>query len=273
MAAYAIGDVQGCHFSFLDLLSRIKFNSDCDQIFFVGDLVNRGKNSKLFAEWCLSNQANIKTVLGNHDLHFMAVYFGQKQKNKSDTLDGLLSSKKISAFIEWIYQQPLVFDYENYLIVHAGIYPHWTIAQSIDLSKKVHEELIAEPEKFLFKMYGNAPGFWRDDLGNFLKLRMTINIMTRMRMLNKDLSLEYNYKGEISKINHDKFYPKPWFDFKRLDSSKKIITGHWSAIDICRHQYGISIDSGCVWGNALTAFCLDTQELFQVPAHPDDLII
>jgi bis(5'-nucleosyl)-tetraphosphatase (symmetrical) len=166
-----------------------------------------------------------------------------------------------------------VIDYENYLIVHAGIYPHWTIAQSIDLSKKVHEELIAEPEKFLFKMYGNDPGFWSEDLDNFLKLRMTINIMTRMRMLNSDLSLEYNYKGEISKINHDKFQPKPWFDFKRLDSSKKIITGHWSAINICRHLYGISIDSGCVWGNALTAFCLETQELFQVPAHPDDLII
>ena len=107
MAVYAIGDVQGCHFSFLDLLQKIKYKSDRDELIFVGDLVNRGQNSLLFSQWCLANQSNIQTVLGNHDLHLIAIYFDQKKHQKNDTLENLLYSNQIDLFIEWLIKKPL----------------------------------------------------------------------------------------------------------------------------------------------------------------------
>jgi bis(5'-nucleosyl)-tetraphosphatase (symmetrical) len=255
MAVYAIGDVQGCHFSFLDLLQKIKFKPDRDELIFVGDLVNRGQNSHLFSQWCLANQSNIQTVLGNHDLHLIAIYFDQKKHQKTDTLKKLLNSKQVDHFIEWLIKKPLAILRDDYLVVHAGI----------------HLALNKDPANFLSKMYGNQPGYWSDDLKKSLRRRMTINIMTRMRALNLDLSLNYDFKGKIPKKIDSEPY-RPWFDFERIDNSKFIITGHWSAIGVHKHSYGISIDSGCVWGQKLTAFCLDSQKTFKVAANPKDLV-
>jgi bis(5'-nucleosyl)-tetraphosphatase (symmetrical) len=271
MAVYAIGDVQGCHFSFLDLLQKIKYKPDRDELIFVGDLVNRGQNSLLFSQWCLANQSNIQTVLGNHDLHLIAIYFDQKKHQKNDTLENLLYSNQIDLFIEWLIKKPLAILRDNYLVVHAGIHPTWSINKSLKLADKVHLALNNDPANFLGKMYGNQPGYWSDDLKKSLRRRMTINIMTRMRALNFDLSLNYDFKGKIpKKIDREPY--RPWFDFERIDDSRKIITGHWSAIGVHRHSYGISIDSGCVWGQKLTAFCLESQKTFKVPANPKDLI-
>jgi bis(5'-nucleosyl)-tetraphosphatase (symmetrical) len=271
MAVYAIGDVQGCHFSFLDLLQKIKFKPDRDELIFVGDLVNRGQNSDLFSQWCLANQSNIQTVLGNHDLHLIAIYFDQKKHQKTDTLKKLLNSKQVDHFIEWLIKKPLAILRDDYLVVHAGIHPDWSINKSIKLAGKVHLALNKDPANFLSKMYGNQPGYWSDDLKKSLRRRMTINIMTRMRALNLDLSLNYDFKGKIPKKIDREAY-RPWFDFERIDKSKQIITGHWSAIGVRKHSYGISIDSGCVWGQKLTAFCLESKKTFKVAANPKDLV-
>ena len=271
MAVYAIGDVQGCHFSFLDLLKKINFKSDKDELIFVGDLVNRGKNSLLFSQWCLANQSNIQTVLGNHDLHLIAIYFGQKIQQKNDTLRELLNSNSINLFIEWLIQKPLIVLKDNYLLVHAGIHPDWSTSQSLKLAEKVCSTLNKDPANFLSKMYGNKPGYWSDDLKKLQRRRMTINIMTRMRTLNLDLSLNYDFKGKIpKKIDREPY--RPWFDFERMDDSKHIITGHWSAIGVHKHLYGISIDSGCVWGQKLTAFCIESKKTFKVATNPKDLV-
>jgi bis(5'-nucleosyl)-tetraphosphatase (symmetrical) len=270
MAAYVISDVQGCHFSFLDLLDSISFNKKNDQLIFVGDLVNRGKNSRKFIKWCFANRLTIKSVLGNHDLHFLAVFFGIKKLNNSDTLSKLLKSKDVDNYVDWLLSLPLALRFDDCLIVHAGIHPNWSLQDSLQYSEEVSKSLKKNPYKFLSKMYGNNPGFWAEDLKKNDRRRMIVNIFTRMRMLNKDLSLDYEYKGDIPN-NHGK--SKPWFSYRNQNKDIKIISGHWSAIDIQKHQYGFSIDSGCVWGGSLTALRLSDLKIFQAKANPKDLCV
>ena len=273
MATYVIGDIQGCHYSFLELLQKIKFNKDKDQLHFVGDLVNRGKNSKIFLDWCLANSSSIDSVLGNHDLHFLSVFFGESEQTKLDTLDETLSSKQVEKYVEWLLNRKLAYDIDKTLIVHAGISPNWTIKKTKKIASKVNKSVKKNPNKFFKNMYGNFPLAWSNKLPSSSKKRMAVNIMTRMRMLRDDLSMDYDYKGAIDEtLKNNTPAIQPWFDFKRKDADHKIITGHWSAIGVHQHQYGISIDSGCAWGKFLSAIRLSDSKIFQVQANKQDLI-
>ena len=127
MATYAIGDVQGCYYSLLDLIEKIPFDSTKDELWFVGDIVNRGKFSLETLSWCYENQRNIKFVLGNHDLHFLAISFNQRSLNKTDTLNSLLKSKEINKLVDWVLTWPLMFLDEKATLVHAGIHPCWSV--------------------------------------------------------------------------------------------------------------------------------------------------
>jgi bis(5'-nucleosyl)-tetraphosphatase (symmetrical) len=271
MATYVIGDVQGCHFSFLNLLKEISFSCDKDKLIFVGDLVNRGRYSLEFLEWCFDNQKNLNFVLGNHDLHLMAIYFGQRPLAPDDTLDRVLESSSIQMYIDWLLEGNLSLNMKNYFIVHAGLYPNWTMREAYGYGLEVMKSVRENPKQFFKEMYGNKPIFWSKNIKPVDHQRFVVNVMTRMRFLKNDLSLDFTNKGPYS--SDSKIDSKAWFLFERKKyNKKKIISGHWSAIGLEKHAYGISIDTGCVWGNKLTAFCLEKNKIYQVKADSKDLI-
>ena len=148
-------------------------------------------------------------VLGNHDLHFLAIAFNQKKPSRSDTLEALLNSKKLKRFIDWVISLPLVHTNHDHVMVHAGLLPQWTVELSQKLSDEVVSYLQQHPEDFFKKMYGNQPNLWNDQLKDFDKKRIVINAMTRLRCLNQDLSIDYDYKGTLESLPEKL---TPWFD-------------------------------------------------------------
>ena len=194
MSIYAIGDLQGCYFSLQSLLDTLSFNKEEDELWFVGDLVNRGKGSLEVLDWCYKNQRNIKVVLGNHDLHFLSVALRAKSISNNDTIETILKSKNLSKYIDWLLSLPLVHSNENFLMVHAGIPPSWSSEYSKKLSNELTLELNKNPKKFLENMYGNFPNKWDKNYKKKDRLRFTINSFTRMRVLNKDGSMNFSFK-------------------------------------------------------------------------------
>jgi len=269
MATFAIGDVQGCYFSLQELIKKLPFDSTKDELWFVGDIVNRGKFSLEALSWCYENRKNIKIVLGNHDLHFLAIFFNQRNHNKKDTLNSLLKSKEINQLVEWVLTWPLLHLSEKEILVHAGIHPCWSVDEAYKNSNDTCLLMQSDPEYFFKVMYGNRPNTWSDEMSRDEKMRFSINVMTRMRCLNKDQSLDFTYNGSLNNLPADL---KPWFYFNsNFQRDKKIISGHWSAIDIYKHLYGTSIDSACVWGKKLTALCLENNKTFSVEVDKRDL--
>ena len=193
MSIYAIGDLQGCYFSLQSLLDTLSFNKKEDELWFVGDLVNRGKGSLEVLDWCYKNQKNIKVVLGNHDLHFLSVALKAKSISNKDTIETILRSKNLSKYIDWLLSLPLVYGNENFLMVHAGIPPSWSSEYLKKLSNEVTLELNKNPKKFLENMYGNFPNKWDKNYKREDRLRFTINSLTRMRVLNKDGSMNFSF--------------------------------------------------------------------------------
>lgn len=271
MTAYALGDIQGCFYSFQDLLDKISFNPQKDQLWLVGDVVNRGLGSYQVLDWCYKNQNSIHPILGNHDLHFLAVAFKQSKLKSTDTFDDILNSANKKKLIDWVLNWPLTHFENNHLMVHAGVIPDWTIDDVMNLSKQVCTNLTGNPEIFFQNMYGNSPNKWNHKLIAQEKNRFIVNTMTRMRCLNKiDGSINYNYKGDLENIPSEL---KPWFDMPlRHFKGKSILTGHWSAIGIRRHKHGISLDSGCVWGGSLSAYNLANSTITSVKANKKDLV-
>jgi len=270
MAVFVLGDIQGCFYSFQSLLDKVSFNPKRDQLWLVGDLINRGRESLAVLDWCYQNQSSIRPVLGNHELHFLAVALNQAKLKSSDTFNDILGSNKNKDLINWVLNWPLVYFEKNYLVVHAGVISDWTIEEIQSLSKQVCNSLTSHPEKFFQTMYGNYPNQWSQEFSVEEKNRFVINAMTRMRCLNKNNgSLNYEYKGDLQSIPKELV---PWFEMllPKLDTNG-IFTGHWSAIDIQEHPHGVSLDSGCVWGRRLTAYNLSESRLISVNADQRDL--
>ena len=269
MATYAIGDIQGCYYSLQDLLSKIPFDSNSDELWFVGDVVNRGNFSLETLLWCYENQKNIKIVLGNHDLHFLAIFFKQRYLNKTDSLKSLLTSQKINQLVDWVLTWPLIFSNEKAILVHAGIHPCWSFDSADKYANNVCMFMQSDPQKFFKNMYGDAPYSWNEDMNMKDKMRFTINVLTRMRCLNKDLALDFTYNGGLNNLPPNL---KPWFSYEsNFKRDKKIISGHWSAIELYHHHYGASIDSACVWGKRLTALSLEDNNTYSVDINKKDL--
>ena len=269
MATFAIGDVQGCYYSLQDLIKKIPFDSTKDELWFVGDIVNRGKFSLETLSWCFENRNNIKIVLGNHDLHFLAIFFNQRRHNKKDTLNSLLESREINQLVEWVLTWPLIFISEKEILVHAGIHPCWSFDEADKNSKDTCLLMQSDPEHFFKVMYGNTPDTWSGEMSRDEKMRFSVNALTRMRCLNKDQSLDFKYNGSLNNLPA---HLKPWFSFKSIfKRDKRIISGHWSAIELHKHPYGSSIDSACIWGKKLTALCLEDDKTYTVEVNNKDL--
>ena len=269
MATYAIGDLQGCFFSFQALLKKIQFNPAHDRLWLVGDLINRGAGSLDVMRWMLEHQSSVVTVLGNHDLHTLVVAEGFVSAHRSDTIQALLDAPDAPELLGWLRQQPLVHFEHGYLMVHAGLLPAWTVDQALALGAEVQLALQAPNyREFLQHMYGNDPKRWDDGLTGWDRLRVITNAMTRLRICSADGEMEFKFKGELQNIP-DGY--QPWFESShRASVNTPIVFGHWSALGLQHKNNVYSLDTGCLWGGHLSAMRLEDRQIFQVPCHPDD---
>ena len=263
MATYAIGDIQGCNHAFMALLARLQFDAKRDKLWLVGDLINRGSGSLEVLRWCYQHQDAIKTVLGNHDLHALAVAHGIKPAHRGDTLQALLDAADRHALLMWLRMQPLMISENGYVMVHAGLLPQWPITQALSLASEVERALQADSYlDFFANMYGNVPNAWRDDLTGMDRLRVITNAMTRMRVCTASGEMEFAFKGELQDVPAGYI---AWFDAPaRQSSDSTIICGHWSALGLRQRDNIVALDTGCLWGGQLTAFCLETHKITQV---------
>ena len=269
MAIYAVGDIQGCFHSFQSLLKKIQFNPATDKLWLVGDLINRGSGSLEVLRWMLEHQSSIVTVLGNHDLHTLVVAEGFVSPHRSDTIQDLLEAPDANELLTWLRHQPLLHFEHGHLMVHAGLLPQWTVPKAQLLAQEVQQALCADNyREFLKHMYGNQPVQWDDALTGWDRLRVITNAMTRLRICSQDGEMEFKFKGELA--NRPKGYA-PWFDLpNRASANIPIIFGHWSALGLHIKSNVYALDTGCLWGGALTALRLDDKSVFQVPCHVDD---
>ena len=270
MARFAIGDIQGCCDELKALLARCKFSADRDEIWFVGDLVNRGPQSLETLRFVRALGANATVVLGNHDLHLLALRFGSKRKPKDgDTLDDVLSAPDRDQILEWLLGRPLaVFDEpRGDFLVHAGLVPEWSPRTAAKLAREV-EAVLREDSRTLFDgMYGNKPDKWSDSLRGMDRLRFVINAFTRMRFCHRDGTVDLKTKGSPGDQPEGMY---PWFDVPgRKSADVRVVCGHWSTLGYKRRRDLLALDTGCVWGGALTAVNLD--EPFDSAAPPVQL--
>ncbi len=266
MAIYAIGDIQGCYEDLTLLLEHIKFNPQTDKLWFVGDLVNRGPDSlsalRFVKEQVTNNTA--LTVLGNHDLHLLAIYHGIK-KNKDPGITQILNAPDCDELIHWLRKQPLLIHdpQTQFTIVHAGIYPRWTLEQAKGYANELETVLRSDNYlDFLNHMYGDQPDNWSSDLTGWDRLRFICNSFSRMRYCQQDGQLNFDCNGAPGSQESDLI---PWFNLaERSCINEKIIFGHWATLGYFQKQNGLSLpdgiyatDTGCVWGGQLTALKID----------------
>lgn len=268
MSIYAIGDIQGCYTELQQLLEQVLFDPVQDKLWFVGDLVNRGPDSLQVLRFVKSLGESAISVLGNHDLHLLAVALGVAELHRSDTLDEVLNAPDKDELLFWLRQQRLIYEKDGYVLVHAGLLPQWNIKQAISLASEVETALRGKDYVSFFEhMYGNAPRTWSDELSGYKRLRVITNAFTRLRICTPQGEMEYKFKGEVEKIPAGYL---PWFDLpKRKSQDATIIFGHWSALGLKLTPNIIALDTGCLWGGPMTAIRLEDRKLFQVKCkHP-----
>ena len=269
MATYAIGDIQGCYQSFQQLLERIDFNFSRDRLWLVGDIINRGSGSLQTLRWIYQHQAAVTMVLGNHDLHALAVAEGFVSPHRHDTLQSILAAPDRMELLHWLRHQPMIHAADGYLMVHAGLLPQWDVGQALALGAEVESALRDEGYRdFLANMYGNQPAYWDEDLRGMDRLRLITNAMTRLRACTIDGHMDFRFKGELGDMPAGLM---PWFELPdRRSRDTDILFGHWSAMGLQRRPHLFALDSGCLWGGQLTAMRLQDRQIFQVDCDPKD---
>ena len=255
MAVYAIGDLQGCYDSFRHLLDKLKFNPDKDRLWLTGDLVNRGPKSLKTLRFVRGLGKSAKVVLGNHDLHLLAVAHGIGDfTDRFGSLARILKADDRDELLDWLRRRPLVHYSRklNTLLVHAGLPPKWSIGKTLARADEVQAKLRGRNYvKFLGKMYGNSPNRWSGDLSGNRRLRFIVNCLTRIRMVDKNGRLDFEHKGPPDAARKGL---KPWFEIENPDwEGTRIVFGHWSALGLIINPDLICVDTGCVWGRQLTA--------------------
>lgn len=249
LAPYAIGDIQGC-LPALNLL-RSKLPADV-QLRFVGDLVNRGPASLNTLRLVKDLAGSARTVLGNHDIHLLAVAAGVRKPSKSDTLDDILQSLQCDDLLTWLRHQPLAIREDDFLIVHAGVLPQWSADQVSDLAGEVEEQLQGPNwQGFLADVFGNAADRWHDGLRGIDRHRVIVNALTRLRFCSAEGVMDLKTKEGPGSASADLM---PWFDVpSRLTANVTVVCGHWSTLGLVMRPNLMALDTGCVWGGQLTA--------------------
>ena len=258
MAIYVIGDVQGCFAALQQLIKDIKFDPDTDTLWFTGDLVNRGSQSADVIRFVRDLGERTISVLGNHDLHLLAVAAGKAKIKRRDTIADVLRSQDRDELLGWLRQRPLLHHDANLglTLIHAGLLPQWDLDVAIGLASEVESVLRGpDSDEFLAHMYGNQPRVWREDLTGWDRLRLIVNAFTRLRYCDRSGHMDLAPTGPPGS------QPKhlvPWFQLPdRRTKELTIIFGHWSSLGIWQKDGVIGLDTGCVWGGALTAVRVD----------------
>lgn len=271
MATWAVGDVQGCKKPLKQLLKRVGFSWKRDRLWCTGDLVNRGPSCLKTLRWFYKHRDSIQIVLGNHDLHLLAVAAGAKTLNRKDTLGPILEAHDSAVLLNWLRVQPLMHQEFGFTLVHAGVPPQWSVSEARERAAEVEAVLRSgDACEFFNAMYGNEPEKWSDDLEGMARLRVITNYLTRMRYCYADGRLDLISKGPLS----DPGGPAAkdgkldaWFNHKKREAKDdRIIFGHWASLQgLTSTPTAIALDTGCVWGNALTLYCLETGERVEEP--------
>ncbi len=258
MAVWLIGDLQGCHDELLRLLDKLRFDPASDQLRFTGDLVARGPRSlEVLREIRALGDAAV-AVLGNHDLHLLAVARGVRKPHARDRLDAVLAAPDRDELLDWLRRRPLIHDDPalGVTLLHAGLPPQWSIADAVACADEVERVLAGDGYgEFLDRMYGDRPERWSDDLTGLDRLRFITNCLTRLRYCDGDGRLALDDKGPPGTQREGCM---PWFDVPgRKSADARIACGHWSTLGFVLRPDLIALDTGCLWGGALTAVRID----------------
>ena len=272
MANYAIGDIQGCYKEFKLALKKVNFNLDEDYLWLVGDLINRGPDSLKLLKHIYKIKERTHIVLGNHDLHFLACFYGQRKLAKADTISKLMQSKKSLKYAKFLMEQPLIFKKEivfknkskKVIMVHAGIPPNLSLENCFDLNKEFQVALKKNPKRILKKVFNNPFSKFSKKMSRIDRIIFFANALTRIRACNHKGEIDFNFKGRINEI------PKKlnaWFNFENsfISGNSQLIFGHWAAIKGKTKKKDIfGLDTGCVWGDKLTIMRLEDNKRFQI---------
>jgi bis(5'-nucleosyl)-tetraphosphatase (symmetrical) len=271
VAIYAIGDVQGCYSELCRLLDKINFDPSADTLWFCGDLVNRGPESLQTLRFVKSLGDSARTVLGNHDLHLLALHHGIRKVRVSRDLQKILSSPDRDELLDWLKRQPLLhYDKKHKtVVVHAGIHPAWGLSKARKLACEVETTVRGEQAAWFFKkMYGNKPLDWSEDLEGAKRLRFITNVFTRMRYFNQAQQLDFTVNRSLRRYLRAGL--TPWFQMKaKLRDDVRVLFGHWSTLPVGCYGRCFALDGGCVWGGHLVALRVDydAEDWFFVDSH------
>jgi bis(5'-nucleosyl)-tetraphosphatase (symmetrical) len=265
MTQYAVGDIQGCLEPLQRLLEQVAFDPQHDQLISVGDLINRGPESLGTLRFCKNLGPAFNMVLGNHDLHLLAVAQGVRDPTNKDTFGDILAASDRDELLNWLRAKPLLLEVAGYHLVHAGIPPIWDMPTAYNLAGEVSAVLRSDLcSHYFHNMYGNQPDQWSDSLEGPERWRVITNYLTRMRFCTVEGRLELESKDQVEMA-----LPfKPWFAHQnRKAAADKIVFGHWAALQgrDCG-QYVYALDTGCVWGGPMRLMNLQSGEYFHQPA-------
>jgi bis(5'-nucleosyl)-tetraphosphatase (symmetrical) len=260
LAHYAVGDLQGCHTEFMALLARLRFDPARDRLWLTGDLVNRGPDSLAVLRDVRALGACATVVLGNHDLHLLAMAWAPGTVRKREReLEAVLEAPDAAELLEWLASRPLLHRDRalGWTLIHAGLPPQWSLAQAEKCAKEVEQALRRDPAELLTGMYGDQPDRWSPALRNLERLRFSVNCLTRLRFVDDEGRLLLSHKGPISGAPANAM---PWFRHPaRATKGDAFVFGHWSALGFLSEPGLRGLDTGCVWGGALCALRLDRE--------------
>jgi bis(5'-nucleosyl)-tetraphosphatase (symmetrical) len=265
MATYAIGDVHGCFATFKRLTARVQLDRRQDQVWFVGDLVNRGPASLAMLRWAVDHEDRIVVVLGNHDLHLLACAAGVAETRKRDTLEEVLDASDRDDLLAWLAARPLIHRDGDAVLVHAGLFPEWSVAEAEELAAETSQRLTGDKARKLLAAYGEKRAErWRDDLEGSERARVALAALTRIRTVTAGGKLCHEFSGPPEEAPEGCV---PWFEIpERKSAGATVLFGHWAALDVRIGDGFAALDSGCAWGRSLSALRLDDGRLFQEPA-------
>ena len=255
MAAYLVGDIQGCDGALGRLLDKADFSPSRDTLYVLGDLVNRGPESAAVLRRLMGYGDAAQCLLGNHDLSLLALAQGARAPHRNDTLDQVLQAPDRQALLEWLRWRSMALHAHGLLMVHGGVLPQWDLAQTLALAREVEAALRGPGlDEFLAHMYGNQPDHWRDDLRGMDRLRVIVNALTRLRFCTPEGVMDLKATGRPDQAPTGLM---PWFDVPgRRSANVRIAFGHWSTLGYLQRDDVIALDTGCVWGGCLSALRL-----------------
>ncbi len=262
MARYAVGDIQGCLKPLQCLLNEAAFNPAKDELWLVGDLVNRGPDSLDTLRYLYRMHDSLRITLGNHDLHYLALARGHTARGRHPSLNALLTAKDSPVLMDWLQRQALALrsDDGRYLMSHAGVPPQWSSQQALARAGEL-ETVLQSPDSAAFfqQMYSNEPRLWHDTLRGAERLRCITNYLTRMRICDAEGRLELDFKGRREDIPAPY---RPWFDWPQPPRQETLLFGHWAALEgNTGREDIIALDSGCVWGRHMTLLDMDSGDI------------